>query len=90
MAERDLVSFFYPASKPGQAETIRAIKALLGLPGVAVFEAMQRADAKERGQLASVVQTQFRKLMKHRIEPVLPRAHSKPAQAQPSSNARRR
>jgi hypothetical protein len=90
MAERDLVSFFYPAAKASRAETIRAIHALLGLPGVAVFEAMERADPKERGRIASIVQTELRKLAKHRIEPVLPRSAAKPAQPQPSSGTRRR
>ena len=96
MANRDLVAFFYPSAKqvtaraPSQADTIRAIRALLGGAGVAVLEAMEHAAPKERGQLASVVQTEFRKLMRHRIEPVLPRSSTKTPQHQPSSGTRRR
>jgi len=89
VAERDLVSFYY-SRKSRQAGLIQSIRTLLGGAGVAVFEAMERAQPKERGQIASVVQREFRKLAQHRIEPVLPRSSSKPAQQRPSAGARRR
>ena len=91
MADRDLVAFFYTSKSPratSQAEAIRLIRSLLGGAGVAVFETLERAAPKERGQLASVVQREFRKLVQHRIEPVLPR--SKTAQRQPATGVRRR
>lgn len=93
--ERDLVAYFYPSTKaaagaPRSDETVRAVRAVLGGPGVAVFQTLERADPKERGRLANVVQTEFRKLMQHRIEPVLPRSSAKPSAQQSSAATRRK
>ena len=94
--ERDLVAYFYQSAKaaaagpPSHETTVRAVRAVLGGPGVAVFQTLERADPKERGRLANVVQTEFRKLMQHRIEPVLPRSSTKPSAQQSSSSTRRK
>jgi hypothetical protein len=92
---RDLVAEFYPRATTSSAatqtreETLRGVRAHLGGPGVAVFEAMERVDAKERGRIASLVQSELRRLMEHRIDPVLPRSSRSASVDAPKARSRR-
>ena len=85
MAERDLVSYFYPSQPGAREDLVRAIRALLGPPGVAVFETLERVDATERRRMAALIQAEHRRLKQHRIEPVVPRSTRTTAPKNPTA-----